>query len=316
MSRNIKTIFLSLCFILFSPITMGDPWLTGPIIAGAGQTIPRGHTNLEVYAFDTFSNRLYTNSGHLQSVPLSKSFIPFPILTHGFTDWMDIQVSLPYVFNSIQGANYNRVGDVSVGPSFQLLLQSSHPSLPDVRLSFQETFPTGKFEQLNPMLFGSDSTGLGSYRATVNLNFQYLAQVLGSHYLRSRLSLAYINYSIVQLQGFNSFGGTEITDGTVRLGWDEGVDLAFEFTLNQNWAAVMEGYYTFGTPVTFTGIFDNPVIDHNRTILGRFYEAGLAPAIEYNFSPNLGIIGGVWFTVAGRNNPQFQTYTLAINAYW
>jgi hypothetical protein len=41
----------------------------------------------------------------------------------------------------------------------------------------------------------------------------------------------------------------------------------------------------------------------------------LAPAIEYNWSQNIGLIGGVWFTVAGQNISQFNSIVIALNYY-
>lgn len=32
-----------------------------------------------------------------------------------------------------------------------------------------------------------------------------------------------------------------------------------------------------------------------------------APAIEYNFTENFGIITGVWLSAFGRNSPRFRT---------
>ncbi len=41
----------------------------------------------------------------------------------------------------------------------------------------------------------------------------------------------------------------------------------------------------------------------------------LAPALEYNWSANIGLIGGVWFTVGGRNTSRFVSGVLAFNVY-
>ncbi|MCB1827280.1 MAG: hypothetical protein KDH94_02560 [Coxiellaceae bacterium] len=40
----------------------------------------------------------------------------------------------------------------------------------------------------------------------------------------------------------------------------------------------------------------------------------IAPAIEYNFNGNLGIIAGVWFGVDGRNTPEFASYVFSLDA--
>ena len=44
-------------------------------------------------------------------------------------------------------------------------------------------------------------------------------------------------------------------------------------------------------------------------------QISMAPALEYNFNANVGIIGGAWFSVAGRNSTQFISWVLALNIY-
>ena len=294
------------------------PWFTGPILAPSGHTIPRGHTNFEVYGLDVFSYGSYNQSGQFVKSPYYKSFVINPILTHGFTDWMDVQLIVPYVFNNSLGQNSNRLADVSTAIGLQLIEQKGSPWKPDVRFVIQEVFPTGSYERLNPFALGTDSTGIGSYQTKLSLNFQYLKQLFETHYLRTRLILSRRHAAPVNVHGLNSYGGTPNTNGTISAGTVNSADLAFEYTLTQNWVAVMEGYATRGEATRFDGDVDvgnlgSPIANIGR---GRFSEDGLAPAIEYNFNSNIGLIGGVWFPVRGTNTSSFITYTLALNAYW
>lgn len=316
MPHYLKNTITTLCLILFTGITYADPWFTGPIFAPAGHTIPRGHTNFELYGLDVFTNGQYDNNAHAHSIPLFRSVVLNPLLTHGFTDWLDFQVSVPYAFNNTQGISYNRITDSSLGAGIQLVEQKGSKWRPDVRFFVQETFPVGKFENLTPAFLGTDATGLGSYRTLLSLNFQYLREIYDAHYLRTRLNISRLISSSVHVHGFNSFGGTINTDGVINPGAEDNVDLAFEYTLTQNWVAVMEGYYSEGQATRFNGIID--IVNDNTGNIGsqQYYEYGLAPALEYNFTPKLGVIGGVWFPVAGKNTSRFITYVLAVNAYW
>lgn len=38
-------------FLLLSSTANAGPWWTGPLLAPAGHTIPKGHSNLELYGF-------------------------------------------------------------------------------------------------------------------------------------------------------------------------------------------------------------------------------------------------------------------------
>ncbi|MBN9231978.1 MAG: hypothetical protein BGO90_00605 [Legionella sp. 40-6] len=310
-----KFIFLFV-FLLLTQTANADPWFTGPIFAPAGHNVPRGHTNLEVYGLDVFTNGQFDNHWRARRIPQFKSVVLNPLLTHGFTDWLDVQLSVPYSFNNTRGVSYNRLTDIGIGAGIQLFEQRKSEWMPDVRFFIQETFPTGKFDQLNPAFLGTDATGLGSYRTLLSLNFQYLKHFYGEHYLRTRLMLSTLFSSTVHVEGLNSFGGSVNTAGDIRPGSEENIDLAFEYTLTQNWVAVLEGYYSEGQSTRFNGIID--IINDGSVRVGydRYDEIALAPALEYNFTSNVGVIGGIWFPVAGRNTSQFITYVLAVNAFW
>lgn len=318
MHQFIKSVVIFLCICTFNTLGFAGPWFTGPLLAPAGHTVARGHTNFEYYGLGVFADGQYDNSGRLIHTPLFRSIVSNPILTHGFTDWLDVQLTMPYAFNSTRGVHSNRLTDITTALGIQLAEQKGSPRRMDVRLLLQETFPTGKFEHLIPELLGTDSTGLGSYQTQIGIDLQYLREVFKSHYLRTRLILAHLYASPVTVHGLSSYGGTVNTQGRVNPGSENSIDLAFEFTLTQNWVAVMEGTMTKGKATMFKGFFDITNIGGPPVNIGNndFYEKTLAPAIEYNFTQNVGIIGGVWFPIAGKNTTHFTTYVLALNAYW
>ncbi len=316
MQQFIKTagIFLFMC--AFSRLGYADPWFTGPILAPAGHTVAKGHTNFEIYGLHVSTDGRYNESGTIIHTPLFRSFVTNPILTHGFTDWLDVQLTVPYTFNSTRGVSYNRLTDITTALGIQLIEQKGSPKRADVRILLQETFPTGKFENLNPAFLGTDATGLGSYQTLVGLDLQYLVEVFETHYLRTRLILSHLHAAPVTVHGLNSYGGTVNTRGRIERGSENDADLAFEFTLTQNWVAVMEGTISKGQATVFNGILDIGNIGAPTNIGGDYSAKTLAPALEYNFNANVGLIGGVWFPVSGKNTSHFRTYVLALNAYW
>ena len=318
MQQFIKPVVIFLSLFIFSNLGFAGPWFTGPLLAPAGHTIPNGHTNFEMYGIDVFSDGHYDQSGNLIHTPLFRSVVANPILSHGFTDWLDVQLTLPYVFSSTLGVNSNKIADIATAFGFQLVEQNGSPKRADVRILVQETFPTGRFENLNPALFGTDSTGLGSYQTQIGLNLQYLREIYNSHYLRTRLILSHLYTTPVTVNGFNSYGGTANTHGRISSGSENDVDLAFEYTLTQNWVAVLEGTYSKGQSTRFTGDLDIGNLGGPVPSIGfaDYYETALAPAVEYNFNSNVGVIGGVWFPVSGKNTSHYMTYVLALNAYW
>jgi hypothetical protein len=318
MQQVLRFIVFFICLNFVYSISFADPWFTGPLLAPAGHTVPRGHTNFEIYGIDVFSRGQYNQLGQIIPRPLFRSVVANPILTHGFTDWLDVQLSVPYVFNSTQGQNFNRLADVSTVLGIQLFEQKKATNRVDLRLILQEIFPTGRYDHLNPTFLGTDSTGLGSYQTLIGLNLQYLIQIYNDHYLRTRLFISRLHYSPVTVNGFNSYGGAADTRGVINTGAENDIDLAFEFTLTQHWVAVMEGYISQGKGSQFNGFLTIGRIGGPRVNIGSgdFTETALAPALEYNFNEHVGVIGGVWFPVSGKNTAHYINYLLALNAYW
>lgn len=318
MRQFYKLLIIVLCFFSLNDAVFADPWFTGPILAPAGHTVARGHTNVEIYAIGANVNGRYNDFGQFIGTPHFTSNIINPIITHGFTDWLDIQVAAPYVFNGTQGKHYHRLADASAALGIQVLEQKKSWWRPDLRFVVQEIFPTGKYEYLNPAFLGTDSTGYGAYETQIALNFQWLMQVFQTHYLRTRLSLSQLYSSQVDVNGFNTYGGDATTQGNVDADVENMLDIAFEYTLTQNWVAVFEAYFSDGGATRFNGIASVGSVNGTAAAIGSasFIDDGLAPAIEYNFNENVGVIGGVIFPIKGKNTNSFTTLVLALNAYW
>lgn len=311
--RKLTIIFMC----LFGQVSLADPWFTGPLLAPAGHTVAKGHTNLELYGLDVDTDGIYDSSGELVKIPLFRSLLSNPVLTYGLTDWLDVQWTIPYVYNTTQSAHSSRLTDVSLALGFQIIEQKNNSKLPDLRILVQETFPTGRFENLNPALLGTDATGLGSYQTRIGLDFQFLREV-NAHYLRTRLIVSYLHSNPVTVHGLSSYGGSLETQGKISVGHEYDADLAFEYTLTQNWVAVLEGTLSNGNGSRFDGnlTIANIAGPDTRIGFGNFYETALAPALEYNFNENVGLIGGVWFPLSGQGTSHYMAYVLALNAYW
>lgn len=318
MQQITRLMLISICCLHLSNPVLAGPWLTGPLLAPAGHTVPKGHFNFEMYGLDVFSTGQFNAAGDRVKSPLFNSVVGNPIFSYGLTNKIDLQLSIPYVYNKTRGQHHHQLADISAGVGLQVIEQKESTWRPDLRFAVTETFPTGRYEELNPVLLGTDASGLGGYETQFALNFQLLRTVLDTHYLRTRLSLTRMYYSSVNVFGLSSYGGVVDTEGKINTGIENDADLAFEFTLDKHWVAVMEGYVSKGGGSRFNGILSignlgGPTVNVGS---GDYTEYALAPAMEYNFNENIGLIGGVWFPVSGKNTPIYTTYVLALNAYW
>lgn len=302
--------------LLFCPTTQAQPWFTGPIIAPSGKVIKLGHFNLETYGTYTENIGRFNRHWKFTHTPASYSTQINPLLTYGLSSWADTQLSVPYAMNRSRGQQYHSIGDVSLLIGVQVLEQDQSAWRPDLRLTINETFPTGRYQNLNPMNQGTDATGQGSYLTHIGLNFQHLSLFRDAHFLRQRLSINYVAAQPVEIRGQSSYGGNSLTDGRLKPGNLWSIDLAGEFTITQNWVAVMETYYFSRTADRFRGI-TGTTQQGLPLMIGSdaSAELSLVPAIEYNFSANFGIIAGFWFSVLGKDASNFRSTVIALNYY-
>ena len=310
------------CVLLLVPLVHcvhAEPWFTGPLLALDGASVEPGHASLETYTYFTSlpGSDVVNRSSKLVTSSASSNTVINPIFTYGLVKGLDVELSLPYVLNYNQGQAGKYIGDVAVQLGWQILEQEKTPWHTDVRITLQEIFPTGPYQKLNPAFAGTDGTGTGSYQTVLGLNFQQVHHLGKLFYLRTRLSVSYLYAASVDLNGYNTYGGNALTHGRINPGNQGIIDLAGELSLTQNWAVVMEGYYYNEQVSRFKG-FPGVGEDKLPLVLGysNINSISLAPAIEYNFSENYGIIAGAWYSVSGNADSTFPSAVIAFSAYW
>jgi hypothetical protein len=107
------------------------------------------------------------------------------------------------------------------------------------------------------------------------------------------------------------FRGDATTKGVLNRGISVIVDIAFELTLSLHWVLALDIENVYTTGSTFVGKTIVPVGNPKSS-----YLLSLAPAIEYNFNKNYGMICGVWFPPYGTNTEAFTSIIFALNMYW
>lgn len=288
------------------------PWFTGPLLATSANTIPPKHVNFEPYLFFFASTASYNSHWQKISHPTFYSLISQNYVQVGINSFMDFQVVPQLIYQFTQGVRSTQIGDLPLVVDFQLLKDQAGTWKPSIKLALKSTAPIAKYEHLNPEKLGSDGAGTGSWLPTLGLAFSKLFHTGRNHFLSLRLSCNYTIPNSVSVKGLNVYGGATDTKGRVYPGNVFTCDAAFEYNLTQNWVLASDLYYarssktTFkGNPGTF-GNIGNPSSD----------QLSLAPAIEYNWTINVGLITGAWFTLAGRNSNYFRASVTALNIYF
>ncbi len=294
------------------------PWFTGPLLAPSGNVIQAPHYNVEPYIYVFAYTGVYMNNWKTKSAKTLWSINPQIPLEFGITKWLDFQFTPSWFWNYRDSQANWAIGDFVMQFDFQLHQdQIPHKSwLPSVRFTLMESVPLGKYRNLNPDKLGTDVGGSGSWITTFQFVFSKLLHVTGRHFFNTRLALSLDVPAPVHVKGFNVYGGGYRTNETVYPGLNYEIDWAFEYNLTRNWAVACDfvGSWTATTTSDrrHVGTFDGDPIFSSRPANIRY---SMAPAIEYNWNDDLGIIFGSWFTLAGKNTSKFSSIVIALNYF-
>lgn len=286
------------------------PWTTGPLLTPSGRTENAGHFKLQPYLNTFVKVGEYDAHWHAHSIPNFYSEQVRVLVKYGITSFLDVQVA-PYVlYNETQGRHSFNVGDLPLGFNIQLRSFKQLGSGPAIKLGFATHVPLGKYRNLHPSLLRTDISGKGCWFPEASLVVSDIWHLYGAHYIKMRSAIFYAVGVPVHVKGFNFYGGDRFTNGTVYPGNYILFTSALEFSVTQRWVLACDFQYTHQNRDRFSGKTVAYVGRPSAEIIS------IAPALEYNWSRDLGMIGGVWFTLAGRNTPQFINNIIYINAYF
>lgn len=287
------------------------PLLTGPLLCPSGHTVPGGHFNLEPYLFANNNLGYFNNHWHIHrySDPTDNFNIQF-LTQIGLNKWWDCFIAPQFFFNYTSSVDDWRFGDLAVGTAFQIVDENNKKGIPAIKFEVVQIFPVGIYQNLDASMSGTDIGGGGSFATALKLVSTRLWHFGGHHYLAARAMVSHTFFTNVYVNGVNAYGGDATTVGRVYPGNTTSGILGLEFTLSTHWALANDIAMTYTNKTTFGGTTVEPVGRNEWS-----YQLSLAPAIEFNANENVGMIGGVWFTVAGRSTVNFLNGVLALNWY-
>ncbi|MBS0586212.1 MAG: hypothetical protein JSR76_07975 [Verrucomicrobia bacterium] len=284
---------------------MFNPWYTGPLLTPSAHVAPYHTLSVQPYIYYINNYAKFNKHGHSHHIPnfevVQIALAPAQV---GITHWMDIAVVAQGLWQHQKGEGYMNWGDTSVSIGFGLVKET--PYNPAFKIVFKEVFPTGKYQNFSTHKAAVEGTGAGSYQTTFSANVSKVVWWLTEHPMGLRLSLNYTLPSHVHVNGFNSYGGGPGTHGTVKPGSSIAVDFGYEYSFTQRWVAALDIAYTYNWKTRFSGTT-------TATVGGPFNDQlSLAPALEYNPTPNLGFLTGLWFSVWGRNSFNFLSEIISV----
>jgi hypothetical protein len=281
--------------------SLDDAWWTGPMLAPNATTLPRGHLLIEPYLYDVIG----AHSNGLGSLTY---------INYGLADKVTVGMIPTAGFNVVSnGPNSSSVelGDLTLQGEYRLMKFHEGSRIPTTSVVLQETFPTGKYDRLGDR--PSDGLGSGAYTTTLALYSQTYFWLPNGRILRMRFDASQAFSNTVNVEDVSVYGTAAGFRGQVEPGKSFLADSSWEYSLTRKWVLALDVVYrhNWNTRVTGYNSTQNPpdiLMDS-----GSSEEFAFAPAIEYSWKSNLGVLLGTRVIPASHNTKATITPAVAIN---
>jgi len=280
---------------------LGEAWWTGPMLANNASTLPRGHFLVEPYLYDEIS-------------PHTNGLGSLTYIEYGLVNRFTVGLIPTFGYNRVSdGPSSSGVGlgDLTVLAQYRLTQFHEQHKLPTISLMLQETFPSGKYDQLGAR--PSDGLGVGAYTTTLALNSQTYFWMPTGRILRMRLNASQSLSTYANVAGVSVYGTSQGFQGHAKPGPSTFVDAAWEYSLTRNWVLALDATYRHTNNTRITGQDPTQSPPNIQLNSGSSDAIGFAPALEYNWKPTIGVLIGTRIIALGHNTPTTITPAVAIN---
>lgn len=286
--------------------SLEDAWWTGPILTAGAATLPRGHFLIEPPLYDVIT--AHTNG-----------FGSHPYVLYGLADRLTVG-SIPIMgYNKLSDGPSSfgvGLGDVTLLAQYRLTQFHAGSWIPTTSFVVQETFPTGKYDRLGNR--PSDGFGSGAYTTTLALYSQTYFWLPNGRILRLRFDGSQAFSNNVNVEDVSVYATGQGFRGQAKPGNSFFVNTSGEYSLTRRWVLALDVTcrHNWKTRVTGYNVLDPNSVQNPSSILldtGSSDAFGFAPAIEYSWSPNLGVLLGTRVVPAGHNTVASITPAVAIN---
>ncbi|WMJ70310.1 hypothetical protein [Stenotrophomonas sp. 24(2023)] len=293
---------------------------TGPLITPNPAGLPQGHWYVEPYLVRSDSRHHFDAGGDRRdSAARSGGWAVVLPVIYGFSDRVTGQVNLSAVRAEAGAAHSSgfRAGDTTARLQYLLQAPDADGSRPAVSVALVQRFTTGSHDRIsgNPL----DAQGDGVQRTTAALGIQQVVWLRNGRPLRWRGQFsAGPAPARTAISGASVYGTGEGFQGQIARGSVLGVSVGAEYSVNARWVGVLEVAASRESRQHLSGIA--PGSDGRWRHIEEHRPASrsisIAPAVEYHFSPALGVIAGVEITVAGRNAGQVVSPQVALGMFF
>lgn len=283
--------------------SLDEAWWTGPMMANNAATLPQGHYLIEPYLYDVRSSQ-------------GESFGSLTYMEYGATDRLTVGVIPTFGYNQPNHGSASsgvHAGDISVLAQYGLTRFHEGSALPAIALMIQETFPTGRYDRLGRRL--ADGQGAGAYTTTLQINTQTYLWMPSGRLLRMRFNVGRSFSGRARIEDVSVYGTPDGFRGTASPGNAFFINAAWEYSVTQRWVLAFDLSYRRSDETRVHGYRTDALNGMQENIHFASHPSetfGFAPAIEYNWSSQLGVLVGVR-VFTGHHSPTTVTPAIALN---
>ena len=294
--------------------SLDDAWWTGPMLAPSASTLPQGHFLIEPYLYDVITQGFYKSNGTRVRAPRENSFGSLTYALYGVANKLTVGMIPVFGYNEVSsgaGSTGIGVGDLTLQAQYRLHLFCEGSWPPTMSIALQEILPTGRYDQLGNR--PSSAFGAGVFTTSPSFYSQTFFWLPNGRILRMRFNVVPSFSRSVSVQDVSVYGTSSGFRGQAKPGASVFVDAAWEYSLTKHWVLALDATYRHQGNTAVNGYNISNSSQPTRLNSWASDAFGLAPAIEYNRTPKLGVLLGTRLIAAGRNAPATMTPALAVN---
>ena len=316
-----RTLALSGCLIplfIVSPVhaqeadlAVRNQWFTGSLEASSPALSKSGALAIEPYVIYQINTGAYDSHGNHGAVAHDIDQLQDrhrrQIWSHRSSEHPGA-ASFDHVSNDQGSSGGIGAGDLPLEFEYRFKDENGRTGSPSITGSLGINLPTGDYQHLSNQLNG---IGSGAYSAKQGMVVESLFDTKGGHPMRIRLfASAYEPLATTSIKDASVYGTQTGFRGRAKPGVTGQIGLAVGYAIDQRWVLAIDVVQNYAARYRLTGV-DPTGAAISTHGLNRSTTA-LAPAVEYNWSANAGLIAGVEVSVAGRNSSSYVAPQIAL----